>query len=81
MPVSDTPAWKPLYAHLMWRRGDKGNGTREVQTALKRLGADIAIDGDFGAETAVIEFQAKNGLAADSYSLTEVARKCSSISL
>lgn len=69
MPTStpQKPKWRPQYTHLIWRKGDKGNGPREVQEGLRRAGADISVDGEFGpaTEAAVIAFQSANGLEAD----------------
>lgn len=49
------------------RRGSKGAGVAALQRALVALGADIAVDGDFGSNTerAVRAFQARLGLAVD----------------
>lgn len=54
----------------MLQRGSKGEQVKTVQRILKGLGYSLGIygiDGDFGATTQkrVIEFQKKNGLAAD----------------
>jgi hypothetical protein len=54
----------------MLQRGSKGAQVKTVQRILKGLGYSLGIygiDGDFGATTQkrVIEFQKKNGLAAD----------------
>ena len=59
--------WKPQFSRLRFQQGDKGGGTREVQTGLSKLGYDIAIDGEFGplTEAAVRTFQEANGLDAD----------------
>jgi cell wall-associated NlpC family hydrolase len=50
------------------RRGNKGEAVEELQALLNaKFGFDLEIDGDFGraTETAVKEFQKKNGLTAD----------------
>jgi peptidoglycan hydrolase-like protein with peptidoglycan-binding domain len=59
--------WKPLYSHLVFREGDMGGGTREIQTGLNRLGYGLNVDGEFGplTEDAVMQFQITQGLEAD----------------
>lgn len=49
------------------RRGSKGIGVRWVQRELVSHGYHLLVDGDFGpkTESAVRDFQAKNGLACD----------------
>lgn len=49
------------------RVGDRGPDVRELQAALNRNGAQIKVDGDFGAgtEKAVKAFQAVKGLTVD----------------
>ena len=61
------PLWEPNYSHLTWRLGDKGNGTKEVQTALQKAGYALSVDGSFGYSTewAVKHFQTAHGLQAD----------------
>lgn len=67
--VTPAPAkkWKPLYSRLVFREGDMGGGTREIQTGLNRLGYALNVDGEFGplTEEAVIQFQIAHGLEAD----------------
>ena len=59
--------WKPQFSHLRFRQGDKGGGTREIQTGLNKLGYGLKVDGEFGTLTAaaVMEFQKDHGLEAD----------------
>ncbi len=59
--------WSPRYSYLVFKEGDKGGGTREIQAGLNRLGYDVFIDGEFGPLTAaaVIQFQKDRGLEAD----------------
>ncbi len=59
--------WQPLYSNYTWRMGDKGNGVRDVQTGLQKVGYDLGVDGDFGMATdwAVKHFQTANNLTAD----------------
>lgn len=47
--------------------GDRGPDVRELQEALKKAGAEISADGDFGRGTlaAVMAFQADHGLQVD----------------
>ena len=49
------------------RKGSKGESVKTLQTALNRAGANLAIDGSFGAKTqeAVKAFQRANGLTVD----------------
>lgn len=49
------------------RLGDKGDGVKQIQTALKAAGYKVTVDGDFGNQTdaAVRQFQKKNGLKVD----------------
>lgn len=51
----------------IWMQGDEGDCVVGIQDHLRRLGATIANDGDFGPATrqAVINFQVNNGLAPD----------------
>ena len=65
--VAQPSVWKPLYSHLRFQKGDKGNGTREIQTGLNKLGYGLTVDGDFGALTdaAVRKFQEEHALTAD----------------
>lgn len=51
----------------MLKRGDKGDGVRLLQAALRRRGYTVALDGDFGTKTdrAVRQFQAALGLQVD----------------
>ncbi|HPJ03124.1 MAG TPA: peptidoglycan-binding domain-containing protein [Candidatus Limiplasma sp.] len=59
--------WKPQYSHLRFRQGDMGNGAREIQTALNKLGYGLSVDGDFGPLTdeAVRKFQGAHKLEVD----------------
>ena len=49
------------------RQGSKGQGVYWLQYELKKLGYNIAIDGDFGPKTkaAVVEYQTSRGLEPD----------------
>lgn len=49
------------------RQGDQGEDVRAIQEVLSKKGAQLKIDGVFGRGTAaaVMDFQRKNGLAAD----------------
>ena len=60
-------AWAPRFSRLTFQAGCMGNGVRELQTGLNRLGAALAVDGRFGplTERAVIAFQELQGLEAD----------------
>ena len=44
--------------------GSKGDAVKKMQTALKNLGYEVAVDGDFGGQSkiAVTNFQTQNGL-------------------
>lgn len=59
--------WKSQFSHLTFALGSLGNGTREIQTGLNRLGYGLAVDGQFGplTDTAVQKFQRENGLKVD----------------
>ena len=61
------PIWEPHYRKFSWGLGDYGDGTREVQTGLSKIGYDITVDGVFGRGTkwAVEHFQRANGLTID----------------
>ena len=65
--VVQQSVWKPLYSHLRFQKGDKGNGTREIQTGLNKLGYGLTVDGDFGTltDSAVRKFQEEHSLTAD----------------
>jgi peptidoglycan hydrolase-like protein with peptidoglycan-binding domain len=47
--------------------GSLGNGTREIQRGLNRLGYGLNVDGEFGplTDAAVRKFQTANGLEVD----------------
>jgi peptidoglycan hydrolase-like protein with peptidoglycan-binding domain len=47
--------------------GDKGDGVKKIQFALKAAGYKVTVDGDFGNQTdaAVRQFQKKNNLKVD----------------
>ncbi|SDS50086.1 Peptidoglycan-binding (PGRP) domain of peptidoglycan hydrolases-containing protein [Halopseudomonas litoralis] len=49
------------------RLGDKGHAVRDLQAGLKRAGASLYVDGDFGEKTeaAVMAFQLRAGLVVD----------------
>ncbi|MBM3463558.1 MAG: hypothetical protein FJX76_15775 [Armatimonadetes bacterium] len=49
------------------RPGSQGDKVRSLQELLKSRGANLEVDGEFGPQTrrAVLDFQAKNGLATD----------------
>lgn len=49
------------------REGDSGTAVAELQRLLNAKGANLIVDGIFGAstQTAVIKFQQSNGLVAD----------------
>jgi len=49
------------------KKGDKGEGVKQIQQALKAAGYKVSVDGDFGNQTdaAVRQFQKKNGLKVD----------------
>ena len=55
--------------------GATGNDVKRLQGSLNDLGFNIAVDGKFGPETqsAVKEFQRKNGLAVDGIVYTETS--------
>lgn len=55
------------------RSGMKGNRTKALQAALKKSGADLSGDGEFGPKTqaAVKDYQQKAGLSADGMAGTE----------
>jgi hypothetical protein len=64
--VTGAPVGTPSQA--TFRKGDKGNGVKEIQEALNAaLHLKLVADGDFGpaTESAVKAFQALNGLTAD----------------
>jgi peptidoglycan hydrolase-like protein with peptidoglycan-binding domain len=49
------------------KKGDKGDGVKQIQQALKTAGYKVTVDGDFGNQTdaAVRQFQKKNALKVD----------------
>ncbi len=65
-PSTECPTFNEQ-PELPVRLCDKGAKVTEVQQALVDQGAEIVVDGYFGAQTnvAVIEFQAANGLVVD----------------
>jgi peptidoglycan hydrolase-like protein with peptidoglycan-binding domain len=72
--------WTLLYGaqlpdHVL-ARGDDGHAVRVLQRALRAAGYDLAVDGDFGAQTAqvVASFQQDNGMAAPTGSVDEGTR-------
>lgn len=52
---------------MVLKKGDRGEAVRQVQRALRDLGFDIDIDGNFGKGTraTVMEFQSKHSLQVD----------------
>ncbi len=66
-PFVVTAKWSPQYSYLKFQQGDIGSGTRELQTALNKLGYDLIVDGEFGplTDAAVRRFQGKYDLAVD----------------
>ena len=60
-------SWDPMYDNMVFSIDCAGDGVREIQTGLNRLGYDLDVDGDFGplTEAAVIKFQEEHGLEAD----------------
>ncbi len=59
--------WKPRYRNLTFAEGCMGNGVRELQTGLNRLGNTLDVDGRFGPDTeqALLRFQQQQGLETD----------------
>ena len=59
--------WTPRYSRLTFKSGCMGNGVRELQTGLNRLGNELSVDGRFGPDTeqAVLAFQQEQGLETD----------------
>lgn len=67
--------WTPRYNHLVFKYERKddgtllcmGDGVREIQTGLNRIGYGLTVDGEFGplTDAAVIRFQNEHGLEAD----------------
>ncbi|WP_328345624.1 peptidoglycan-binding domain-containing protein [Micromonospora sp. NBC_00421] len=57
----------PKLGDRVLRRGDRGGDVRELQATANRLGAALAVDGDFGAATEawVRTFQQSRKLAVD----------------
>ncbi|HLO11497.1 MAG TPA: peptidoglycan-binding protein [Pseudoneobacillus sp.] len=49
------------------QKGDEGDAVKDLQTRLNKLGYNLTVDGDFGpaTDTAVKDFQTKQGMAAD----------------
>jgi len=62
-----TPVSSVVKSYLS--EGDNGNGVKELQTLLSKVGYDIKIDGDFGEGTLndVRDFQKKSGLTIDGF--------------
>ena len=52
---------------VLIKEGDKGDKIKDLQTKLNQLGYKLAVDGIFGnaTETAIKDFQRKNGLVDD----------------
>jgi peptidoglycan hydrolase-like protein with peptidoglycan-binding domain len=57
--------WEALIMTV--RNGSTGAAVRGVQILLKRSGADVEVDGDFGSQTesAVRNFQTQQGIVSD----------------
>ncbi len=57
----------PAQGHSVLRRGSKGDEVARLQSMLRTLGFEVAIDGAFGpgTEVAVTRLQLDNGLTAD----------------
>jgi hypothetical protein len=60
-------SWDPQYDSMTFEMGCAGDGVREIQTGLNRLGYSLDVDGDFGPATddAVRKFQEANDLEID----------------
>lgn len=75
VPTIEVTDWKPKFSGMVFKfdkKGDGsllcvGNGPREIQTALVKLGYDLDVDGEFGEETdtAVRAFQRERKLTVD----------------
>ena len=63
----DTPASEYTLGTRTLKRGSKGTDVKALQEFLNRLGAKLAVDGEFGSatESAVKDFQQKYALAVD----------------
>jgi FlaG/FlaF family flagellin (archaellin) len=66
VPTTTEPA-STEPAPVTVRKGDGGEAVRAVQQALADLGYDVAVDGNFGEQTAaaVVAFQTASGLDPD----------------
>ena len=67
LAIQFTADIQPITSDPILAQGDRGAAVRELQTLLNAKGANLLIDGDFGATTkaAVVKFQQQNGLIAD----------------
>jgi hypothetical protein len=60
--TTSTPSSQPLL-----KKGDNSSKVSDLQTLLNKKGYNLVVDGDFGAntDTAVRDYQSKNGLIVD----------------
>ena len=58
---------KEMESYPVLRKGDKGDAVKTMQSKLNEFSYNLKTDGDFGpgTETALKDFQKKNGLTAD----------------
>ena len=63
----DTPASEYTLGTRILKKGSKGTDVKALQEFLNRLGAELAVDGEFGSatESAVKAFQQKHALEVD----------------
>ena len=63
----DTPASEYTLGTRILKKGSKGTDVKALQEFLNRLGAELAVDGEFGSatESAVKVFQQKHALEVD----------------
>jgi hypothetical protein len=54
-------------SHPLLKKGDKGDSVKELQTLLNKKGYKLVVDGIFGngTDSALRDFQSKNGLVVD----------------
>lgn len=71
----NTPPVKTIDQPLL-KRGARGVAVRRLQEILNKVDYQLNVDGDFGSgtESAVKDFQGKNGLGADGVVFTEIWR-------